>query len=322
MIYKFVFSFVLLLISTINVNAEIIGDSIVAIYNNWRINEEATYQSYSSRTIIQGNDSTTTESPSGSLTILLKDTLPNSDLLFETKMQMPPLGEHGEFDKMEPLRKFFERYNEVLKRPYSFLTDTYGVIKEICNYDLIREEVDSCFLVLQDIVHTLDISEDQKNAITSGFNNIIQQSLSKESLQENAGIFKHYGLVYNIGTTSEKVKMPIPFFNNKEIDADLTYTCDILEKTEESEVISIRTDAVYDSDQLTNLIATTLLTDDQQRKSGMLNSDRPYIYFSQTEEYIIEVLSGTILQVETEKRTVSPDKSRIDYSIIQLTDFQ
>lgn len=316
---KFLFSLALLIISAIDISAEIIGDSIVAIYNNWSIKEEADYQAYSTRTKIQGNDSILEASSSLSTKILLKDTLPNGDLLFETTVQMPPLGELGE---KEPLREYYERIYDILEKPQSFLTDSLGVMKDVFNYDSFREEMDSCILILHNWIHTLDMSEDQKMAMMNGVDNMIQQSLSKESMLENAGMFQYYGSMYEIGTTSYEVKIPVPFFNNQEVDAYVTFSCNVLEKTEESELVSIRTDVVYNSDQLMNLFASTFLSDDQLRKSGMLDPERPYISLTQTEEYIIEAISGTILQIESEKKSILPDNGRIDYSIIKMTDFK
>lgn len=314
---KIIFLFVCLIISSVDVGAEIIGDSTVAIYNNWNIKDEATYQVYSTRTIIQGNDSIIKAASPSSTKILLKDTFSNGDLLFEWISQLPSLGDLGE---KESWREYFERAYNICEKPQMLLTDSLGVLKDIYNYDSFRIELDSCLLIAQNLFKTLDLSEDQKMKFINSFNNVFNQALSKETLMENAVMFKYYGSIYEVGTTTYEVKIPVPFFNNQEVDAYVNFTCNILEKSEEYELVSLSTDVVYNSDQLMDLLAKTFLSTDQLKMSCLIDPERPYIFMTQTEAYIIEAISGTILQIESEKKSILPDYGRIDYSIMKITD--
>lgn len=311
---KLFFILNLFIISAFNLSAEIIGDSIVVLYNNWNINDEACYEAYSRRIKIQGNDSIVESESTMSTQIKLTDILSNGDLLFETRIQLPDLGPLG---AKESLRRYYERIYKFLETPQVLRTDSLGVPKELYNIEELRELMDSCVMDLSKWVMTLDIPFETQNTLIDGARNSFKQSLSRENLSENGGFFQLYGSMYELGMKASDVKMPIPFFNNQEVDANVTLTCEIVSQDDSCEIVSLKTYTIYDSDQLMELV-TQLLPADKLKESGFLNPNRPFISITESEEYLIDVLSGTILQIESEKKSIMPNAGRIDYSIMQI----
>ena len=308
--------FLLLLGSLWNsANGEVIGDSIVAIYNNWMVGDTIKYTTYSSRTKIEKTDTIDEGQSYITFEINLSELLPNGDMIFETRTQIPEIGELG---RQEVLRLYFERVLNLLKKPQEFVTDSMGVVKDFRNFDYFLSEMDSCKSILRSWVDTLDMPEVPKAKLISGMEKSLDASLSKESLLENVGMFQYYGDVYKIGTSSYNVKLPVPFFDNNEVGATVDFTCEVLEKTEDYEIVSLLTNVTYNSDQLMNLVMTSFLTDQQIHDANLDDPERPYISITQSEEYMIEVLSGTVLQIESEKRAVTPEGSRIDYSLVKM----
>ncbi len=308
---------VLLLLGSLwhSANGEVIGDSIVAIYNNWMVGDTIKYTTYSSRTTIEKTDTIEVGQSSISFEINLSELLPNGDRVFETRTQIPEIGNLG---RKEVLRPYYERVLNLLKRPQQFITDSMGVVKDFRNFDYFLSEMDSCKSIFCSWIDTLNMPEEPKAKLISVMEKALAASLSKESLLENVRMFQFYGDVYKIGSSSYNVKMPIPFFDNNEVGATVDFTCEVLAKTDDYEIISLLTNEIYDCDQLMNLALTSFLTDQQIHDANLDAPERPYISFTKSEKYTIEVLSGTILLIESEKRTVTPEGSLIDYSLVKM----
>ncbi len=299
-------------------DAEVIGDSIVSIYNNWNVGDTAKYTSYSSSSQIENSDTIALPSTSITFEISLTELLSNGDLVFETRTQMPEMGKI--LVDTGALKSFFERVLNIMEKPQELITDPQGVVKDYRNFDDYVSELDTCRAMLREWAETLDMPYETKTNYINGMEKFLDASLSKESLLKNVRMFHLYGKTYDIGTCSYDIKMPVPFFGNKEVDARVDLTCEVLETGEDYQIVSIHSLVNYDSDQLMDLFTSAFLTDRQIRDANLDDPERPYISIIQSENNIIEALSGTILQIEKERWTTTPDGGRIERSLVKITD--
>ncbi len=73
----------ILVLCGISSYSQVIGDSVVAVANNWDVGEYALYKNYSGRIRIEGGDTITErEEPVTITKVLLKEVLPNEDKVF------------------------------------------------------------------------------------------------------------------------------------------------------------------------------------------------------------------------------------------------
>lgn len=294
--------------------SEIIDSNTVAIYNNWLKGDSLKYECYSAKIDIVGNDTVVRESSESTTRLTLKEIMPDGDLIFEsvTKAQPPEM----DAEKAEFMRPFTETLMRIQNKPLLLRTDSLGVFKEIANYDDFKDDLDSCHRILQSWIKNIDFAEEQKSILSDTFEKQWLVAVS-DITKGNSEMFNYYGNVYEIGTTSERMKQPIPMFDNAEIDMDIDFTCSVLKAEDDYEIVSLESFATYNSDQLFDLFNKKINIPALTGNKITIDPERPYISITQSEECMIDALSGTIMQIEREKRTIFPEKTHIDYSIIK-----
>ena len=304
----------MVLMAGAQMKGQIVGDSAVIVCNNWLKGDSAVYEKVTQDIKIQNGDTVRSETLTFRKRILLKDIRPDGDLLFEVMTTCEDVDFNNTPQILNDLHHNLQALNKI---PQVFLTDSLGNVKDLCNYDELRAEADSCVSGIIEWMRNQPMPEEILSTLINGVENSIEEALSKETLISEAGLFNLYGNEYEIGYSSQKIMMPIPMFDNREIDATLDFVGQILEKTEEREIVLLRTEVIYDSDQLMSAIWGSILPE----VPGFMpdnDPERPKISITRSDEYVIEVTSGTILKITTLTTTAYPNRIDISYESTEL----
>lgn len=307
----------MIFMSCLAMKGEIIGDTIVAVKNNLAKGDTVKYDIAMLRLRITGNDTVPEGMAAAQSKIVLSDVLDNGDKIFEMIEKLPELGSTG---VPEGLDKLLKQLYSVASKPQQLLTDSLGEVKDICNYEELKMEADTCFKMLEEWVDALDVEEEQKSRMKTTFKGLAEQSMSKESIMEKIKLFQFYGGEYELDTTlTYDIRVTVPFLGNQEVDATVDFTCSLLEQRDDYELVSFQTDVVYNSDQLMDLVKEGFLTEAQIQASGLLDPERPYVSITETAVYEIEVISGKVMKYEDIRRVNTPDGGNLNYTVMQAS---
>lgn len=297
--------------------AGILGDSIVFIYNGWLPGDSVQYTNTTTKTVIKGNDTTRNFSINSRFLIGLKEILPDGDEIFEYR---PISTEHDDLGEVAPLKPLLDKLRGLKNTRLLLRTDSLGELKSVVNIDEVRSTGDSALNLVR-VLPEMAGGGSEARALTDGIlDSYIQTAYSPENILGNENIFKFYGNIFETGTSSNAVRLPIPMLDNKEIDATVDFECSILEATEEYELVLLSTFVNYNSDQLLDLFMSKFLSDKKDQLSFMTSPDRPYASLTVSEKYLIDAVSGLVYIIDTEKRTVLPGTERIDHTVVEIVE--
>lgn len=331
--------FTLLLIvttSSLYASAEIIGDSIASIVNNWNKGEYATYRNYSGRITIEGRDTIIErEGPETISKLLLADVLPDDDKVFVVTTEYPDstgmikdLSEQSMFtittedgteeeDTSKTAKHKAELYSQFLKlmeKPITVITDLSGEVKDIYDYESLRIELDSCFEQIKGNIARADLPDGTMLALMLNMQRLWDQVMSKESLMKRFDLFRFYGYNYPFGTTIDNVKLPL-LSEDVEVDATVTFSCEPVETEEGIELVEITSLTTYDSDQVMDYIMSAFMSEEEKKETTLKEPDRPFISMNVSEKFLFEPRDGTLLEYIRQKLTASPEKTIIDFTV-------
>lgn len=313
---KSLMTVMVVILSSLVMKGEIIGDSIVVVSNNLAKGDTVRYEAAMVRMRIKVNDTIPEGVGTAGIKIVLSDVLENGDKIFEMSEKMPQLDIAG---GPEGLNKLMKQLYNIADKPQVFLTDSLGEVKDICNYEDLKMELDSCFNLLDEWVGTLDMEEEQKARMKTVFRAIGEKSISKESILERVKLFQFYGGEYELDTRSTyELRLSVPFLGNQEVDATMDFTCELLDQGDDYELVSFQTDIIYNSDQLMELVKSGFMTDAQIQESGLLDPERPYLSITETAIYEIEVISGKVMKYEDIRRVNGPTEGKLNYTVMQV----
>ena len=319
--------------------AEIIGDSVASIVNNWEKGEFAIYRNNSGRIHIEGRDTITErETPETISKLLLAEVLSNDDKVFivtteyaDSTAMIKNLSDASMFtvtsddetekeDTLQTAKDKAELYAEFLKlmeNPFTVITDFSGELKDIYNYDSLKADLDSCFDHIKAKITKKEIPDGTKLALMLTMQRFWDQAFSKESLMRRCELFRFYGYSYPFGTTIDHVKLPL-LTGDVEIDGTMTFTCEPVETEEGTKLVEISTITSYDSDQVMDYVMSTFLSEEEKKESSLKDPERPYISMTVSENCLYEPKTGTLVEYIWEKRTTTPEKTILDYKVIEI----
>ena len=316
----------------ITVRAEVIGDSVASIVNNWKAGDYALYRNYSGRIRIEGRDTITErEEPETITKVLLSEVLPNEDKVFiittqtadSAKMTMDmgdqtlpkeaantdaPVGNKPftEKDKDE----LYAQFLKLIEIPVTILTDFSGEVKDIYNYESLRSEMDSCFNQVMKRIESIGMAEDLYQTLTQNMQNMWDRSVSKEALMARCDLFRYYGYNYPLGVTSDQAKLPL-ISDDYQVDATVTFSCEPVETESGMQLIEITSVTSYNSDQVMDSLLSSFVGEDAH---ALRAPDRPYVSMNITEQFLFDQETGTVVAYTTQKKTISSEKTIIEYS--------
>ncbi len=302
----------ILVLCSISSYAQVIGDSVVAVANNWNVGEYAIYKNYSGRIRIEGGDTITEHEEPVTLTkVLLKEVLPNEDKVFVITTEATDsitTEENTPQDDQEELRALFRKLNET---PVTILTDFSGEVKDIYDYDSLRVKMDSCFNQVITKIKAYDLPEEIEEGLTGNMKRMWDQAATKESLMARCDLFRYYGYNYPIGMSTEHIKVPLLSEDNK-VDATRTFSCEPVETESGVQLIELTSMTSYDSDQVMDGILSSVIG---QKMTLNREPDSPYVSMNVTEQFLFDPETGTVVEYVIEKKANSQDKTIIEYSI-------
>lgn len=326
-------------ISSLYASAEIIGDSVASIVNNWDKGEYATYRNYSGRITIEGRDTIIErEGPETISKLLLADVLPDDDKVFVVTTEYPDsagmiktLSEQSMFtittengteeeNTSQTAKHKAELYSQFLKlmeKPITLITDFSGEVKDIYDYDSLRSELDSCFEHVKGNIARADLPDGTMLALMLNMQRLWNQVMSKESLMKRFDLFRFYGYNYPFGTTIDNVKLPL-LTEDIEVDATVTFSCEPVETEEGTELVEITSLTSYDSDQVMDYVMSAFLSEEEKKKTSLKDPDRPYISMNVSEKFLFEPQKGTLVEYIRQKLTASPEKTVIDFTVTAI----
>ncbi len=320
-------------------SSQVIGDSIAAIVNNWEKGNEAKYYNYAFRLSIQGGDTIVErESPVTITTLRLAEILPDDDKIFVMTTEYPDstemiknLSEQSMFtvttddgteeeDTSKTAENKAEIYNQFLKlmeKPITVLTNFAGEVKDIYDYTSLRADLDSCFERVEGNLVDADLPDGTKLAILLNLQRLWDGMVSKEALINNCDILRYYGYTYPLGSTIEHTKESL-LSGDHEVDAIVNFSCMPVETEDGAELIEISNVTTYDSDQVMDYVMSLFIDEEEQKAHSLKDPDRPYISMIVSELFLFEPKLGTLVEYSREKRTTTPEKTIIDYTVCEL----
>ncbi len=291
--------------------AQVIGDSVIAVANNWNVGEYAIYKNYSGRIRIEGGDTITEHEEPITLTkVLLKEVLPNEDKVFViTTEDADTIKTEGNTpqDDQEELRALFRKLNET---PVTILTDFSGEVKDIYDYDSLRANMDSYFNQVIAKIKAFDLPKEIQEGLTDNMERMWDQATTKEALMARCDLFRYYGYNYPIGMSTEYIKVPL-FSEDNEVDATRTFSCEPVETESGVELIELTSVTTYNSDQVMDGILSSVIG---EKMTLNREPDSPYVSMNVTEQFIFDPETGTVVEYMIEKKTISQGKTIIEYT--------
>ncbi len=328
-----------LLSFALSTSSQVIGDSIVAIVNNWEKGNEATYYNYAVRLSIQGGDTIVErESPVTVTTLRLADVLPDDDKIFVMTTEYPDstvmiknLSEQSMYTvttedgteeedtskTAESKAKIYNKFLKLMEKPITVLTNFAGEVKDIYDYDSLRADLDSCFDHVKGSIVDADLPDGTMLAILLNLQHIWEGMVSKEALINQCDLFRYYGYTYPLGSTIEQTKETL-LTGDHEVDAIVNFSCMPVETEDGVELIEISNVTTYDSDQVMDYVMSLFIDEEDQKAHSLKDPDRPYISMIVSELFLFEPKLGTLVEYSREKRTTTPEKTIIDYSVCEL----
>lgn len=307
----------LALISIFQANAQIQPDTTVTLFNNWMIGDTVFYEQSRQRLNIHGTDTVQTRLMDMEFYLALKDTLPGGNLVFEQKVT-----DVTKLDIPDDFRKFIgEDYillnKKLMQLPLTIITTPEGVVDQI---ELPAEAtglVDSISQLAQQAIDGLQVQDEQREKLKSVLSKALSSVTPKQTQMESLELFEIYGKNYPIDhTVVTDYQVPMPMFNNEQIDARSEFTVNVVSQDEDAEVIFLENELLYDSDQLINCLIKYMLTDDNRMSMNVDDPERPYASMSTTTDYYVEAITGTVLSYEKLNVTSDTDSTRMDYTVI------
>lgn len=311
----------------------------VSIINNWEPGDYQEYLFNAGRLLIHGNDTIIErESPETITRIQLLDELENGDKIFAFSTRYSDLSKMAKAmsgnesisvvsaEPNQPKQtadnskeKLYEQFLKLQEMPIKILTDFSGEVKDIYDYDSLHASMDSCFDKLKgDIASNDDIAGGNKLSLLLNFQKMWNKLISKEALMSGCALFRYFGYTYPFGTSISHEKLPL-LTGDCEVDATATFSCSSGVTDTGLRLIEISSVISYDSDQVTEYLMSSLLSDEQKASTTLDNPDRPFISMLTTEIMYFEPESGTVVEYLLDKRTTTPDETIIDYSVYRLT---
>lgn len=314
---RIVLLLLVLMVSNGPMKGQIIGDSAVVVRNNWLKGEYALYETGSINLRIVGTDTVRSEGMAMTTCMTLMDIRPDGDRLFELRTSYD---EAILTNTPEILVEMYKKLYSLSDLPQIFLTDSLGMVKDICNYDQIREKADSCLADIEVLLNDLPLPKEIMTPLKSKFENMIEVSLSKEELMKKATFFNYYGKEYELGYSSHKEKLPLPIYDNQEIDATIDFTCSLVEETADNPMVLLKTETLYDTDQLLQIVRQMLMATGLDAFPDLDNPEQPYMTLSRNDDCVIDLNTGTVMTISSLITTNLPDQKKISYTVTNLID--
>ena len=306
-------------LSCLAMKGEIIGDTVVVIRNNFTKGETVNYDCGIAQLRIEGNDSILESLSISKAKFTLKDILEDGNKLFEMQMRFK-LPEKIAPDE-EKLDEMFKKMLRILEeKPQSFLTDSNGAIKEMCNYNEVSMELDSCLNMLNDWIATVDVTEEEADIMRKIFADMADKMLSEEAIMQKMNLFQYYGDEFYLGTIIYKMRVKCPLFDSVEVDATIDTTCYLTESSTGGKIVTINNEVIYDGDQIIERMKSGLFTEEQIRATGLDNPETAYMLITDTVTCTIELESGKILKYETTRRVNEPHANNMICTIMRLSE--
>lgn len=297
--------------------AEIVGDSVVAIYNNWTVGDTMRYDVTSSESLVSDTDTIVVGTASSQVEIELLESVPEGDMVFRLEVKNPSLPTESYAPEMQPL---MDRVLKVSTIPNELVTDYFGRLKDIRNYNDIVAEMDSCKFFLMDMLQSQGLSPEQTAKMTEGLETMFQNVLDKDVLLQNIDLFQCNGNVYDIGSWTFDTDLPAPMLGNMIIPANVTASCEVAKVTDDMQIVVLKFYSVFNSDKLIEGLKNLFMTD-QQRAQTLTDAEEPYLHLTRSEEYVIEALRGIVGSYTREiSSTYQPGITKISSVEYQLTD--
>lgn len=98
----------------------------------------------------------------------------------------------------------------------------------------------------------------------------------------------------------------------------VNFSCRPVQTEDGVDLIEITNVTTYDSDQVMDYAMSLVLSEEQQKEPSLKDPSRPYISMIVSELFLFEPELGTMVEYSREKRTTTPDKTIIDYSVCEL----
>lgn len=309
---------------------QVIGDSVVAVVNNWKVGDYAIYKNYSGKIRIEAGDTITEyEEPVTLTKILLTEVLPSEDKVFVITTQVadstkadinmpegPSIPTEND-DSNDSQDSFTEKDQEELQAlfmklsdiPVTILTDFSGEVKDIYNYESLRTNMDSYFNQIITKISSACLPEEIQEGLTVNLERMWNQAVTKEALMARCNFFRYYGYNYPIGMTSEHTKLPL-LSNDNEVDATVTFSCEPVETESGEQLIEITSMTTYNSDQVMDSILSSVIG---QNMTLNREADSPHISMNITEQFLFDPQTGTVVAHTSQKKTISQGKTTIEY---------
>ena len=307
--------FLMVMMVGAQMKGQIVSDSAVIVYNNWEKGDVVLYETASLTERIVGTDTVRSEGMAMTTSMELKDILPDGDRLFELRSSYdeailkntPPI-----------LVEMYKKIYSLSDFPQMFLTDSLGVVKDLCNYDQIREKADSCLTDIQALFDDLNLPEELLTPLKSKVKGMMEQSLSKEALMEKVSFFYYYGKEYNLGYSSYKEKVPLPIYDNQEIDATRDFTCSLVEGPFGNLMVYLKTETFYDTDQLLRIVRDMMSSMGVDAFQELDDPERPYMTLSRIDDCGIDLATGTVMTISSLITTTLPDQKNVSYTVTNM----
>ncbi len=241
-------------------------DSVVSIYNNWGLGDNAKYEILSAEYEISNGDTVCISANRQMVLLSLVDTLQNGDLIFRCNPSVK--------DRIVDKTGMAESYKSIVEKtdtiPIELQTDFYGSVKDIYNIDDVLDQLKSSGMV--DAVLEVQLNKYKQEhpeatendlakmsqMLNSVRNMLVSKELVYKDMEPVLSLFELNGVVMVSGMEYKgNLKKSIIVAPNIQIDAEVTSKVEIcsFDNSDLAALANVVVDTKYDEKQLISVAA-------------------------------------------------------------------
>lgn len=309
-------------------SAQMLEDGTANVVNYWKIGDKVTYDVRWLDYKVAKGDTTIVKDTSSRFTVEHTDTLANGDLHFELlEIDSESKVSDEISDKIAELAPELNRFS------FRLLTDRLGTFKKIENIDVINEILnktglrDSISAALKSRLNGISpdsIGLDCDSLVNLAINTAFSKENVRKTLEPIIGLFAFNGLNVPIGQSFEGTDKRATIFDpNTTVDVKTSISYDIPADENLSNILIVRYDATYDSDQLTEIALKFYErvfdkeTMARIRKMNR-NPEDPFAYVYENGYLVIDTDTGTAIMYENNLTTYANDSLTVKSFYVEL----